>query len=141
MTATAGQTESTPGAAHQAARFNVRMIAAHDGVASVRIDLPFGDERDADPLFFQTALYYAADIAALRSVRSRMDETRERPNGTISLHLNMLAEPSTGVTVRSEVRYWSTHEALSDIVATDDVGRPVARGLSAYSMRPVEVAK
>ncbi len=120
----------------QAARFNVRVLEAAAGHAELRLDVPFGDERDEDPLFAAAALHYAADIAALQSVRSRIDPTRERPNGTASLHLNMLGEPSGAVTVRAEVVYWSTYEALSEIAAEDETGQAVARGLSAYSLRP-----
>jgi hypothetical protein len=120
----------------QASRFNVRVLEARAGSAELRLDIPFGDERDDDPLFAAAALHYAADIVALQSVRSRIDPARERPNGTASLHLNLLAEPQGGVTLRADVVYWSPYEALSEIAATDDAGQAVARGLSAYSLRP-----
>jgi hypothetical protein len=121
----------------QAARFNVQVLEAAAGTSELRLELPFGDERDDDPLFAAAALHYAADIAALQSVRSRIDPARERPNGTASLHLNMLGEPVGAVTLQAEVVYWSTYEALSEIAAVDSTGQPVARGLSAYSLRPV----
>jgi hypothetical protein len=120
----------------QAGRFGVRVLDAADGVSELLIDRPYGDDRDADPWFETVALHYAADVGALVSVLSRLDPEREQPNGTASLHLNLLHDPDGAVRVRAEVVFWSDFEALSELTATDAAGNVVARGLSAYSLRP-----
>ncbi|MDA1003961.1 MAG: hypothetical protein O3B31_11555 [Chloroflexi bacterium] len=121
----------------QAARFGVRVLAAAGGKSELLLPATYGDDRDGDARFKAAAFDYAADIAALAAVISRVDRTREQPNGTASLHLSRLASPVGDVTVRGRVVFWSSHEALVELSAVDAAGHDVARGLSAYSLRPV----
>lgn len=122
----------------QAARFGVRVLAAADGQSQLLLPATYGDDRDRDARFTAAAFDYAADIAALAAVLSRVDRTREQPNGTASLHLSRLAAPTGDVTLRARVVFWSSHEALVELSAVDAAGHDVARGLSAYSLRPVQ---
>ena len=122
----------------QAARFGLRVLAASGGESELMLPATYGDERDGDPHFKAAAFDYAADIAALVAVLSRVDRAREQPNGTASLHLSRLASPTGDVRLRGRVAYWSPYEALVELTAVDAAGHDVARGLSAYSLRPVE---
>lgn len=72
-------------------RLGVRPVTIAVNYAAVAVDLPYGDERDDDPLFATSVLTYVADVVALSAVRAYLDEEREQPNGTASLHLNFVA--------------------------------------------------
>lgn len=122
--------------AGQAQRFGVRVRTVEPGFAAITLERPHGDERDRDPLFLSAGLHYAADTAALAAVLAKVDPEREQPNGTASLHLNALASSQGALRVEARVAYWATYEALLEISATDGAGQLVARGLSAYSLRP-----
>ncbi len=117
-----------------ARRLGVAPEAVESGFASFMVQVPYGDGRDDDPLFFATALHYAADIAALSAVIARCDQ--EQPNGTASLHLNVLADPQGAVRVWSRVVHWGMYSALLELAAEDATGALVARGLTGYSLRP-----
>lgn len=107
-----------------------------DGTAEFTIGVPYGDERDGDPLFFPAALTYAADIAAVAAVGAHVNPDIEQPNGTASLFLNFVAAPAGAVRVRAEVAHWGAYQALVSITAHDAAGNLVAQGLSGYSLRP-----
>lgn len=107
-----------------------------DGVAEFTIALPYGDERDADPLYFPAALTYAADIAAVAAVGAHVDPAREQGNGTASLFLNFVAPPTGSVRVHAEVGHWAAYQSLVTITAHEVAGDLVAQGLSGYSLRP-----
>jgi len=117
-----------------ARRLGVAPESVERGFAAFAIAVPYGDERDDDPLFFATALHYAADIAALSAVIARCE--LEQPNGTASVHLAELAAPRGPVRVWSRVVHWGEYAALLEIAAEDASGALVARGLTGYSLRP-----
>jgi hypothetical protein len=114
----------------------VRGVEVGDGYTEFVVEQPYGDERDDDPLFLSTAITYAVDIAVVGAVSAHVDPAREQNNGTASLYLNWLAEPIGTVRVRADIAHWGAYQALVDVVAHDTAGTLVARGLSAYSLRP-----
>ena len=116
-------------------RLGVHAGVVADGFASFVIDLPYGDERDSDPLFASAALTYAADVAALSAVLARLDEEREQPNGTASLHLNFVRPPSGTVTIEARVSAWGVQDALVECSGRDGEGQLVMQGLVTYSLR------
>lgn len=123
-------------AAPQTRALGVAPSTIADGIAEFTITVPYGDERDGDPLFFPASLTYAADIAAVAAVGAHVDPTREQGNGTASLFLNFVAAPAGVVRVRAEVGHWAAYQALVSITAHDAAGDLVAQGLSGYSLRP-----
>jgi len=112
----------------------VRPLSVAKGHATFAIDLPYGDERDADPLFTTSALTYVTDVSALSAVMAHLDET-EQPNGTASLHLNYIATPTSAVTVEATVFGQNSTEAIIDIAGREADGRVVLRGLVTFSVR------
>lgn len=113
----------------------VQPVAVGPSRASIAVDLPYGDGRDDDPVFVTTALTYVADIAALSAVGAHIDEEREQPNGTASLHLNFVAAPQETVTVEATVAAQNEIEAVVDLVGREAGGRTVLRGLATFSIR------
>lgn len=118
-------------------RLGVRPVTIAPSYAAIAVDLPYGDERDGDPLFTTSALSYVADVVALSAVRAHLDEERELPNGTMSLHLDFIAAPATTVTVEASVVARNEMEALVDLVGREQDGRMVLRGLASFSVRQV----
>lgn len=116
-------------------RLGVRPVTIAPSYAAIAIDLPYGDERDDDPLFTTSALSYVADVVALSSVRAHLDEEREQPNGTMSLHLNFIAAPSNTVTVEATVVAQNEMEAFVELAGREPDGRMVLRGLATFSVR------
>lgn len=116
-------------------RLGVRPVTIAASYAAIAVDLPYGDERDGDPLFTTSALSYVADVVALSAVRAHLDEKRELPNGTMSLHLDFIAAPATTVTVEASVIAQNEMEALVDLVGRERDGRMVLRGLASFSVR------
>ncbi len=116
-------------------RLGVRPVTIAPSYAAVAIDLPYGDERDGDPLFATSALTYVADVVALSAVRAHLDEERELPNGTMSLHLDFIEAPATTVTVEARVVAQNESEALVDLIGCEAGGRMVLRGLASFSVR------
>jgi acyl-coenzyme A thioesterase PaaI-like protein len=119
----------------------VRGVDVGDGYTEFVIQQPYGDERDRDPLFLSTAITYAVDIAVVGAVSAHVDPEREQNNGTASLYLNWIAEPEGTVHVRAEIAHWGAYQALVDVTVHDATGSLVARGLSAYSLRPKQPAE
>lgn len=117
-------------------RLGVRPLSISERGAIIAVELPYGDERDDDPLFTTAALTYVADIAALSSVLAHLGED-ERPNGTASLHLNYITPPSSSVEIEAHVSAQNELEAIVDIVGREADGRIVLRGLVTFSVRPV----
>ncbi len=113
----------------------VRPVAIARSYAAIAVDLPYGDERDDDPLFTTSALTYVADIVALSAVGAHLGEQREQPNGTASLHLNFIAVPRGTVTIEASVAAQNEMEAIVDLVGREPDGRMVLRGLATFSVR------
>jgi acyl-coenzyme A thioesterase PaaI-like protein len=116
-------------------RLGVHAVSVADGFASFVVNLPYGDERDGDPLIATTAFTYAADVAALSAVLAHLDEEREQPNGTASLHLNYVAPPLGKVTIEARVSAWGASDALVEVTGRDSREQLVLRGLVTYSLR------
>ena len=121
----------------QSRRLGARFVSMEGGRAEFALDLPYGDERDDDPMMLAAGLAYALDTAALAAVVSGVDRSVRLPNGTASLHIDYLEAPGGAVRVQARVVHWSAYDALVEIEATDEAGGEVARGLSVYSMRPM----
>jgi len=116
-------------------RLGVRPVTIARSYAAIAVELPYGDERDDDPLFATSALSYVADVVALSAVRAHLDEEREQPNGTMSLHLSFIAAPGSTVTVEARVAAQNEMEATVDLVGREPDGRMVLRGLATFSVR------
>lgn len=116
-------------------RLGVRPVTIGPSHAAIAVDLPYGDERDDDPLFTTSALSYVADVVALSSVRAHLDEEREQPNGTMSLHLNFVAAPVSTVTVEAHVVAQNEMEAFVELAGREADGRMVLRGMATFSVR------
>lgn len=119
----------------EAQYLGVRPDHVADGFARFVVDLPYGDERDEDPSFASCAVAYAADTAALCALFARLDEQKEHPNGTASMHLNLLEAPSSRLTIEATVTVNREAEALIDVAGRADDGRLVLRGLLNFSVR------
>lgn len=113
----------------------VRAITLAPSFASMAVDLPYGDERDDDPLYTTGALSYVADVVALAAVRAHLDEEREQPNGTTSLHVNFVAAPTSSVTIEATVVGQNPMEAIVDLSGRQADGTLILRGLVAFSVR------
>ena len=116
-------------------RLGVRPVMISPSHASIAVDLPYGDERDDDPLFATSALAYVADVVALSAVRAHLDDEREQPNGTASLHLNFVAAPMSAVTIEANVVAQNDMEAIVELVGREADGRNIVRGLVTFSVR------
>lgn len=120
-------------------RMGVRPVTVHEGGAEIAVDLPYGDERDEDPLFAVSALTYVADITALSAVLAYLGE-HDRPNGTASLHLDYITEPASTVTVEGRVVAQNHMEAIVDLAGREADGRLALRGVATFSVRPGSAA-
>ncbi|MSQ29082.1 MAG: hypothetical protein EXR68_01115 [Dehalococcoidia bacterium] len=116
-------------------RLGVRPVMISPSRASIAVDLPYGDERDDDPLFATSALAYVADVVALSAVRAHLDDEREQPNGTASLHLNFVAAPTSTVTIEASVVAQNDMEAIVELIGREADGRNIVRGLVTFSVR------
>jgi acyl-coenzyme A thioesterase PaaI-like protein len=121
-------------------RLGVRAESVADGYASFVVNLPYGDERDDDPLMATAALTFASDVAALSAVQAHLDDEREQSNGTASLHLNYVAPPSGTVTIEARIVSWGALDSLVEVTGRDSAGQLVIQGLVSYSMRPKTTA-
>lgn len=116
-------------------RLGVRPVTIAHNYAAIAVDLPYGDDRDEDPLFATSALTYVADVVALSAVRAYLDEEREQPNGTASLHLNFVAVPTSTVTIEAKVIAQNEMEVIVDLAGHEADGRMVLCGLVTFSVR------
>ena len=119
-----------------AQRLGVRPDAVDAESAHFIIDRPYGDNRDHDPLSTNVALSYALDVAALSAVIAHLDDEREQPNGTASLHVNYLSEPQGTIRASARVLHWAPYGSLLELQARDERGVLVAHGVTSYSLRP-----
>lgn len=117
------------------ARLGVRPVSVDEHRARIAVDLPYGDERDDDPLFAISAITYVADITALSAVMAHLTDA-ERPNGTSSLHLNHVLPATSTVTMEAFVSARNDMEAIVDLSGQDEDGQIVLRGLATFSVRP-----
>ena len=118
------------------ARLGVVPERIDEDSAVYTVDLRYGDGREDDPLYTSAAVTFAADVAATSAVRGRLDEALQQLNGTISLHLNFLAPLAGLITIVTRVVSMGEQDAVIDIIAHDDRGTAVLKGVVDYSLRP-----